>query len=484
MERIPLSFSQERLWFIDRLSGSLQYHIPAVLRLKGRLNTGALQYALQTIVDRHEVLRTVIREQDGEAWQYIKAKDNWQLAVIDGDRYREDVDALGRYIQELVGKPFDLSQDDMLRATLILLDKEEQVLVVTMHHIASDGWSRSILVKEVVELYGSYEEGRLPGLPVLSIQYADYAMWQRKYLRGALLEGKISYWKDKLRGVEPLDLPSDYARPAVASTRGALSGFWVDKEISSLLQVLSQREGTTLFMTLLSVFKVFLYRYSGQQDICVGTSVAGRQQQETEGLMGFFINTLALRSELRGDHSFTRLLQQVKATTLEAYEHQEVPFEKVVDAVVQERDMSRNPLFQVLFVLQNTPEVPELRLGQLTLSSQSYVHSTAQFDLNVSLTETAHGLYGSMEYSTDLYSEQTIGRMISHFKELLGSVVREPEQQIGKLPMLTGAEKHQLLVEFNDTVSAYSKDRTVIDLFEEQVLRTPRQWPWCLKKSS
>ena len=472
-EHIPLSFSQERLWFIDRFAGSVQYHIPAVLRLKGKLNKDAITYSLQDIVNRHEVLRTVILEYEGEAYQYIKDKDGWELAVVDGSEYRQNREALQNYIQRLIKKPFDLSKDYMIRGHLISLDEQEHVLVVIMHHIASDGWSRSVLVKEVIELYESYEENRPARLAPLQIHYADYSIWQRKYLQGELLERKINYWKDKLQGVAPMQLPSDYARPAVSSMRGAAAGFSIDKRLSEQLQLLSQQEGATLFMTLMAVFKVFLYRYSGQEDICVGTGIAGRQQQETEGLIGFFINTLALRSEVRGDASFTALLQQVKATTLEAYEHQEAPFEKVVDAVVKQRDMSRSPLVQVIFVLQNTPEVPELRLRELTLSGEGYKHTTAQFDLHLSITETAHGLQGSLEYSTDLFSDQTISQTINHYTRLLSSIVTDAEHKIGKLPMLTKAGEHQLLVEFNDTVVDYPKDNTIIDLFEKQVQQMP-----------
>jgi non-ribosomal peptide synthetase component F len=331
----------------------------------------------------------------------------------------------------------------------------------------------SIIVKEVAELYSAHVENRQAILPPLPIQYADYAIWQRNYLQGEVLDKKMDYWKQKLSGVAALRLPTDHQRPSVGSTRGASKGFSLDKALSSQLQALSQQQGTTLFMTLLAAFKVLLHRYSGQQDICVGSPIANRTQQEVEGLIGFFVNTLALRSDVEGDALFIDLLQQVRATTIEAYEHQEVPFEKVVEIVVKERDLSRNPLFQVMFALQNTPEVPQLRLGEIILSPKKLPHNTTKFDITFLLVETPQGLRGDMQYATDLYDESTITRMLGHFKELLGSIVRSPQQKIAELTMLTKAEEQQLLVEFNDTVVYYPKDKTIIDLFEEQVASTP-----------
>ncbi len=302
-QRLPLSFSQERLWFIDQMEGSLQYHIPAVLSLKGNLNKCALASALQTIVNRHEVLRTVFLQDEDQAYQSIKETDKWQLAIIDGSLYAQKAEGLQKYIQELINKPFDLSKDHMVRASLISVSEQDHVLVVTMHHIVSDGWSISIIVKEVAELYAAYVENRPDRLLPLEIQYADYAIWQRNYLQGEVLDKKIRYWKDKLQGVAPLQLPADYIRPAVWSNRGASKNFSINKNLSEQLQLLSQQQGSTLYMTLLSAFKVLLYRYSGQKDICVGSPIANRTQQEVEGLIGFFINTLALRSEVSGEAS-------------------------------------------------------------------------------------------------------------------------------------------------------------------------------------
>ncbi len=470
---IPLSFSQERLWFIDQLEGSVQYHLPVVLRLKGKLNREALSHSLQQIVNRHEVLRTVYREQEGQSWQYIKEKDSNKLEIIDGSRYNEDKKGLGEYIQKLTKAPFDLSRDNMLRVTLIALGEEDHVMVATMHHIASDAWSTSILVKEVAELYSSYTEQRMANLPELPLQYADYSIWQRGYLQGELLEKKISYWKEKLEGVSTLQMPTDYKRPAVQSTRGSFAGFKIDKQLSGQLYDLSKKEGTTLFITMQAVYKAMLYRYSGQSDISVGTSIARREQQQLEGLIGFFVNTLALRDEVSGEQSFKELLRQVRTTTMEAYEHQEVPFEKVVETVIKERDKSRSPLFQVMLVLKNTPDVPQLKLGEVTLSGEGHEHTTVKFELTFFINETNNGLNCSVQYCRDLYSAETIARMMAHFTELARSAVKDPEEKIGKLKMLAEEEKQTLAKTYNNKTISYPKEKSVVTLFEEQAAINP-----------
>ncbi|MBK8551804.1 MAG: amino acid adenylation domain-containing protein [Ignavibacteria bacterium] len=472
-EFIPLSFSQERLWFIDHLGGSTQYHIPAVLRLIGKLNKDALIQSVQTIVNRHEVLRTVFEETDGIVFQKIKEKDEWYLEIQDDFIFEEDNKELNQYIQKLIYTPFDLSKDHMLRAALIRLKEDEHILVVTLHHIASDGWSVSILVKELVELYNSFEESREANLSPLKIQYSDYAIWQRKYLQGVVLENKLSYWKEKLEGVSPLDLPSDFARPAVQSTKGEILNFRLEKELSERIHELSKNSGTTLFMTLLAAFKVLLYRYSSQNDVCVGTPVAGRQLQETEDMIGFFINTIALRSEVKDSIYFDEFLKLLREDTLQAFAHQDVPFEKVVDAVVKDRSLSRSPLFQVMFILQNVPEAEELVLGKLKLSREVTVHSVSKFDLTFSMTETSDGIKGAVEYCSDLFRQDTVERMIIHFKNLLESIVSKPQQRIDSLKMLSESEISKVLAEFNNTKAGYPKIRSFVDLFEESVKINP-----------
>ncbi|MHA4812660.1 amino acid adenylation domain-containing protein, partial [Flavitalea flava] len=474
-DRIPLSFAQERLWFIDQLEGSLQYHIPLVLRIKGTLQEEALIYAFQQIVVRHEVLRTMIEEQDGKAFQRVQEMVEFMPAFVDDPMYKHNAGALQSYIEGLIEIPFDLASDFKLRVHLIRLFPREWILVMVLHHIASDGWSAGILVKELVELYDAYMEKREVRLPVLPLQYADYAIWQRKYLSGNLLMLKTNYWQKQLMGMAALNLPTDYPRPGIQRMRGDILPFRLGRELSGELLHISRQEGVTLFMTLLAAFKVLLYRYSGQGDITIGSVIAGRQQSEVGGLIGFFINTLVFRTELGDNPDFITLLQRVKQTTLAAYENQEVPFEKVVEAVVKERDMSRNPLFDVLFVMQNNSEtVPEHpKLPGLELVAENINHHTSKFDLTYTLAEGPEGLEGSVEYCSDLYKEDTIARMLDHYKGLLHSISKQPGLPIASLPMLTFAERYQVLEDFNPTRADYPTDQTIVDLFEERALIVP-----------
>lgn len=471
--KIPLSFSQERLWFIDQLEGSVSYHMPVVLRLKGAVDKAALDHATGQIVHRHESLRTIIRQEQGKPYQQILDRDQWQLEVVEDAAFSSDAIALQTYITSLVYKPFDLANDFMLRAHLLQVSAEEHVLVLVMHHIASDGWSVSILVNELIALYRAHSTGSAVHLPALDIQYPDYAIWQRTHLEGAALKKRLVYWQEKLSGVSVLQLPTDYSRPPVQSTRGAISRFRFDKELRDQLQLLSRQQGTTLFMTLLTAFKVLLYRYSGQDDICVGTSIAGRTQQEAESLIGFFVNTLALRSDLSGDPTFITLLQQVKETTLDAYDHQDAPFEKIVELVEKERDMSRTALFQVMFELFNMPDAPDLKLGELHITQEEIPHTVTLFDLSCCMQEDADGLSGYIEYCVDLFTEDSIRRLVKHFGQLLQFIVQLPAAHIGSVPMLRPEEEQQLLVDFNDTAVAFPQDKTFVDLFVFQAAISP-----------
>ncbi|MFN2440233.1 MAG: amino acid adenylation domain-containing protein, partial [Chitinophagaceae bacterium] len=380
---------------------------------------------------------------------------------------------LKKYIEQIVNEPFDLSKDYMIRGHLIVLNNKEHMLVITMHHIASDGWSLHVFVSEVVKLYTSFIQGDAMPLAPLPIQYVDYAIWQRKYLEGEVLDKKLAYWKNKLQDVKVLRLPTDFARPEIQTARGALVSFNMGEELTAELHTLSQQHGATLFMALLTAFKVLLHRYSGQQDICVGTAIAGRQQHEMEGLIGFFVNTLAMRSEVNSETSFSDLLQQVKGTSIEAYENQEAPFEKVVDTIIGKRDLGTDPLVQVMFALQNTPEIKDFHLEGIELSHDKITANKALFELFFDMVERPHGLVCSIQYATDLYKEATILRMRDHFKTLLSSIVKEPQQKISELQMLTKEEEQQLLVDFNNTAVDYPKDKSVVDLFEEQVEKSP-----------
>jgi amino acid adenylation domain-containing protein len=469
--QIPLSFSQERLWFIDELEGSIAYHIPVVIRLEGALDISSLEGALKGIISRHEVLRTTIYAEEGVGYQKIVSASDWSL----DQENISDESSLESILEDSLTAPFDLSKDYNLRACLYALGNKKYVLSLVFHHIASDGWSKGILVHEFTALYNTLQSGQNPVLPALSLQYSDYAIWQRKYLEGAILEDQLLYWEEKLQGVETLLLPTDHIRPSIQSKAGASLSFNLSKELTTSFNDLCQQEGVTLFMFLLSAFKVLLSRYSGQEDICVGTPIANRTQSELEGMIGFFVNTLALRSDLSNNPSFREVLYRVKSTTLKGYDHQLAPFEKIVDRVVSTRDRSRSPLFQVLFVLQNTPEVSSENTGLdgVVLSAYETKHVTSQFDLTLNISEHQEGASLHIEYCTSLFDSATIERLFLHYQELLTSIVADISQPIGSLSMLTQAEENQLLHDFNATAVVYPKDKTVVDLFEEQVKKTP-----------
>ncbi|URC11725.1 amino acid adenylation domain-containing protein [Flavobacterium sp. B183] len=468
--RIPLSFSQERLWFLDQLQGSTEYHIPIVLRLEGVLEVSILKQTLQEIVSRHEVLRSMLLSEEGIGYQEIISAKNWSLDQLEIKDRSMSESSLRDYLM----RPFDLSKDYKLRACLYDLGDNQYVLAIVFHHIASDGWSGGILTNEFMELYNALQFGHAAALPELSLQYTDYAIWQRKYLEGIILENQLLYWEEKLRGVGTLSLPTDHIRPSVQSSVGASVSFILDKELSASLESVCKEEGVTLFMLFLSIFKVLLFRYTGQEDVCVGTPIANRTQSELEGMIGFFVNTLALRSDLSGDPSFRELLAMVKQTTLEGYDHQLVPFEKVVDRVVTTRDMSMTPLFQVMFIVQNASATnKKLDLEGVVVSDYEFDMVTTQFDLTLNVSEEEEGISLNINYSTALFEKTTIDRMLLHYQELLKSVVADTSRSLGNLSMLTKEEQHQLLDVFNNTDVAYPKDRTVIDLFTEQVKRTP-----------
>ncbi|WP_144219864.1 non-ribosomal peptide synthetase [Flavobacterium anhuiense] len=470
--RVPLSFSQERLWFLDQLQGSTEYHIPIVLRLEGALDVSILERTLKTIVSRHEVLRTILLSEEGVGYQQVIGWEDWML----DQKKIKDAALLPSILQDYLQVSFDLSKDYKLRGCLYDLGDQKYVLACVFHHIASDGWSGGILVNEFMELYSAFESGREAVLPELSLQYSDYALWQRRYLEGSVLESQLSYWEEKLQEVATLSLPTDYVRPSVQSTSGSSVSALLDKELSESLNGLCHKQGVTLFMLMLSAFKVLLSRYSGQDDICVGTPIANRTQSDLEGMIGFFVNTLALRSDLEGNPSFSELLGRVKQTTLEGYDHQLVPFEKVVEKVVSSRDMSMTPLFQVMFELQNkqiSSGNEEKELKGLTISGHEYSSTTAQFDLTLNVSEGNNGIALNMNYCTSLFDKATIERMLLHYQELLESIVFDVAQPVATLSMLTVAEEQQLLNVFNNTSVAYPKDKTIVDLFEEQAGKTP-----------
>ena len=474
---IPLSYAQQRLWFLDQLeSGSAFYNSPAAVRLKGALKVEALERALSEIVRRHEVLRTTFKVIDGQPAQVIHKAKAIALPVKDlsdlAAQQRETEAA--RLAQEEARRLFDLERGPLFRAALLKLKEEEHIILLTMHHIASDGWSTAVLIKEVAALYESYSKGKASPLEDLAVQYADYAVWQREWLQGEVLNRQLSYWKQQLeQAPAALELPTDRPRPPVQSYCGARQGFRLSDELSRGLQDLSRREGATLFMTLLAAFQVLLSRYSNQEDVSVGTPIAGRQQRETEGLIGFFVNMLVMRAQVQGGGSFRELLQQVREMSLGAYAHQEMPFEKLVEEMGVERELSRSPLFQVLFVLQNAP-MPPLSLSGLTLTIVEVESSTSKFDLLLAMTETTEGLAGTIEYNTNLFDASTITRMLGHFENLLEAIVADPSQRISNLPLLTNREREQLLIEWNDTYVDYQTSDHIHQLFEKQVESVPQ----------
>jgi len=474
---IPLSYAQQRLWFLDQLeSGSAFYNSPAAVRLEGALNIEALERTLSEIVCRHEVLRTTFTFVDGQPAQVIHEAQAITLAVSDlsglATQHREAEAA--RLAREEAGRLFDLERGPLFRASLLKLAEEEHIILLTMHHIVSDGWSLAVFIKEVAALYESYSKGEVSPLEELAVQYADYALWQREWLQGEVLNRQLSYWKQQLEQAPvALELPTDRPRLPVQSHRGARQSFLLSAELSRGLQELSRKEGATLFMTLLAAFQVLLSRYSNQEDVSVGTPIAGRQQRETEGLIGFFVNTLVLRAQVRAEESFRELLRQVREACLGAYTHQEIPFEKLVEELGVEREMSRSPLFQVLFVLQNAP-LPPISLPGLTLTVVDVENSTSKFDLLLAMTETEEGLAGTIEYNTDLFDASTIKRLHGHFENLLEAIVAQPAQRVSSLPLLTSREQQQLLIEWNDTAIDYQTGECIHQIFEKQAERVPQ----------
>ncbi|WP_106793798.1 non-ribosomal peptide synthetase [Aquimarina sp. Aq78] len=469
INKFPLSFSQERLWFIDKLEGSIAYHIPVVLQLQGDLDIIVLKSSLKEVLSRHEVLRTVIQSEEGKGSQELLSPDNWSMDVIK----MTSSSILDEELKNFIDQPFDLSKDYMMRASLYELSKDEHILTVVFHHISSDGWSDAILINEFVELYTAQKEKRSPALNDLPLQYIDYALWQRKYIQGEILDGELAYWKNQLSGISPLLLPTDYPRPLIKSKSGSGFLYELDIELTDRISKLCKEQQVTSFMMLLSAFKIILSRYSHQEDICVGTPIANRTQAELEELIGFFVNSLALRTTIDCELDFNDLLQEVKKTTLEAYDHQLVPFEKVVDQVVDSRDMSTTPLFQVMFVLQNIHSETEIKLDGLTLSNYEQNNTTAKFDLTFTIEETESGFSLYVEYCTDLFKKETIQRMVIHYEELLKNIVRNPKAKIGNLSMITETEKEEQLNLLSTTSIDYPSDQTIVSLFENQALKNP-----------
>jgi aspartate racemase len=463
------------MWLLDQLeSDTPTYNISNAVRLAGRLNVESLGRSLKEIVSRHEALRTTFAAVDGEPVQVISPVTDVDLPIDDlttlPEAERED-EAKRRARQE-ARSPFDLERGPLFRAKLLRLGEEEHLLLLTMHHVVSDGWSMGVFWRELGALYGAFSEGKPSPLAELPIQYADYALWQRQWLTGEVLDSQLTYWKERLAELSPLELPTDRPRSAAQTHRGASQELLLSESLTEALKDLARREGATLFMVLLGAFQVLLSRYAGQEDVAVVTPIAGRTRAETEGLIGFFVNTLVMRTDLSGDPTFREVLSRVREVALGAYDHQELPFEKLVEELRPERDLSRVPFSPVMFALQNMPR-EALKFPNLSLERQRGRSGTVKFDLSLIFYQRAKGLKGGLTYNADLFDEAAVQRMLSHFQTLLEGIVKDPDRHLSELPLLSEAERHQLLFEWNDTATEYPRDRCVHERFEEQVERTP-----------
>ncbi|HET7460432.1 MAG TPA: condensation domain-containing protein, partial [Longimicrobium sp.] len=455
---LPLSFAQERLWFLDRLEGgSAAYNIPNAVRLGGALDVGALERSLGEIVRRHESLRTFFREVDGGPVQVIAPFAGFALPVDDLSGLDETARAaeVRRRAGEEASRPFDLSAGPLFRASLLRLGSEEHVLLLCIHHIITDGWSSGVLLRELSALYAAYREGADSPLAELPVQYADYAVWQREQLRGEVLDRQVGYWTERLAGAPALlELPTDRPRPPVQSHRGAREAFGLPRALLDRLQALGRGEGATLYMVMLSAFQLLLSKYSGSDDIVVGSPIAGRTRKEIEELIGFFANTLVLRTDLGGDPTFRELLGRVREGTLGAYEHQEVPFERLVAELQPERSLSHAPLFQVMFILQNADRSGS-GLAGVRMEGVAAEVETARFDLSLTAAPHDDGIGGVLEYSTDLFDRSTVRRMLGHLERVLEQVATDADVRLSRLELLGGAERALVLGAWNRTEAEY-----------------------------
>ncbi|OKH14704.1 non-ribosomal peptide synthetase [Fischerella major NIES-592] len=471
-----LSLVQERLWFLYQLQPDIPLFNDSILiHVTGKLDSIALEKSFNEIIKRHEILRTTFKIVDTQPIQIIAPTITLKLLILDLQELSkpEQEELVKQIITEQSSKTFDLTQELLLRCKLIKLKQQEHIILLTMHHIICDGLSRQIFYRELGTLYQAFCDGTAPALPELPIQYADFALWQRQSLDDETYKSQLVYWQQKLENLPPVfALPTDNPRPAVQSLRGARQTLILPQSLTEALKSLSQKEGVTLFMVLLAAFKTLLYRYTGQTDLVVGTPIANRNQIETENLLGCFINTLVLRTDLSNNPSFRELLARVRETTLAAYAHQDFPFEQLVKELQPERTLSHNPLFQTMFVFQDSP-LQALELPGLKLTPSIVDSGFAEFDLTLFLEDTKLGLMGALEYSTDLFRADTINRIIGHWQTLLAGIVSHPDENISKLALLTKFEENQLLVDWNQTTTDYTKDQCIHQLFAAQVERTP-----------
>ncbi|WAM30215.1 non-ribosomal peptide synthetase [Myxococcus sp. NMCA1] len=475
---VPLSFAQQRLWFLDQLNpGDVSYNMPSALRLSGMLDVEALRRAVSAMVERHEALRTTFQSVAGEPRQVIHPPHDTVVEVVDlsdiQDRAQREAEAMTRATRD-ARQPFNLATGPLLRATLLKLEPSEHVLLLCLHHIVSDGWSMGVLVREVTTFYEAFQNGNPAALPELPVQYADYALWQRGWLQGETLKEQLGWWKSQLAGApHALELHTDKPRPAVLRHHGAVVPVLLPQELALMLDALAQREGVTPFMLLLAAFQSVLARHAGQDDVLVGSPIAGRRHAETEPLIGFFVNTLVLRARLTPAMTFRQLLAQVRDATLGAYEHQDVPFERLVEELQPSRDLSRTPLFQVMFALQNT-QVPELALPKLSVRPADADDSgVTLFELSLDLVRAQDGYEGALVYSTELFERATAERLATHLRLLLERAVAAPDLAIATLSLHTETEQQQLMVDWHDIAPDRERGALFHTRFEQQAARTP-----------
>ena len=477
---VPLSYSQELLWLLSQFADrGVAYNAPAAFRLGGPIDAEVLERALQALAERHEILRTSYDLIDERPMQIIGTSADVRLSTIDlsGREPEERERELHRILQEESEHPFDLRTDPVMRSTLIKLAPDDHIFLHVLHHVATDGYSRAIIFRDLTALYDSIAEGQPSPLPQLAIQYADYALWHRRWLESGVLERQLEYWKDRLAGAPArLELPTDFSRPAVRSYHGDHRNLMIDPALREALRDLGREHDGTLFIALLAAFTTLLHRYSGQDDIVVGTPFAGRNRSEFEEMVGYFINPLALRVDLSGDPTFRTLLDRARETTIEAFKHADVPYGVVVNSTNPERDLSQTPVFQAMMVLHNPAwQTRRPKFEPRGVTAIEFVHQKewAKFDVLVGMSERQNGLNTTWEYSTELFEHGTIERMTQHFRELIASAVADPERPLSRLSMLTRDERSKVLVDWPSEAPIETHDRPVKELFEEQATRTP-----------
>jgi polyketide synthase PksJ len=475
-DSLPLSSSQQRLWFLEQMEpGCPAYNIPSAVRLSGKLNIKALQQSFNEIIKRHESLRTTFSVVDGLPVQVIAPQLELELPVVDMCSIPESQqhDKVQKYVYEDNYKPYDLAKGPLIRASLLKLSEDEHVLIMNLHHIISDGWTLQVLMRELATAYEALAANKPVMLPELPIQYADFTIWQKSMMKGEVLGKQLDYWKSVLSGSKfVLELPGDRQRPPVQGFKGARQYMELSPKLTEALNEMAQKKGVTPFMILMSVFKILLYRYSGNGDVIVGTPIAGRNRTELEGLIGFFVNTLALRTDLTDNPTFSELLKRVSDGTQGAYDHQEMPFEVLVEELQPERDLSRNPIFQVCFSYQNDT-VPVMIIAGLTMTPVEVDSGTARFDLELQLWKSGDSIRGFIEYSTELFDKNTVVKMIEHFRILLEAVVQGQDGPVSTLPVMSSEEIEIIVNKWNNTVRDYEKHACIHHLFEEQTVKTP-----------